>query len=453
MAIAENLKRYLDARHAAFELEQTAPFHSAHEAAALLAVAPREVVQAVPLHDRFGLVLAVIASDRHVNYEKLSRLLGRTLEPATTAQVLAAFRDCKGDALPPLGEAYGVRTILDDSLAGNDVIYFSGGDGETLVKVNSHLFFHLQRNAWLGSDFTDTVDGNTRQAARVNANVLLDKLEQLGHLPAMPDMAQAIMALHANSLADTKDLAAIVGRDPSLAALVMRYARSPLFGYRGSIDSLHEAISRVLGFDMVMSMAMGLATAKPFRIQRRGPLGLDAHWRHAVYSAAVAQSLAKEISPLLRPKPGLAYLAGLLHNCGHLLFGVLFKKEFGRLNEAILSQPEAKITDLETAIFGVTHCIAGARLLASWGLQEEIVAAARYHHEPDYEGPFASYVHLVRLVDHMLRGHGMGEGDSAVLPIELLEKLGLTEVQTLMAMNRVLEGCEGLNAIAHQVAA
>lgn len=453
MAIADNLKRYLDARHAAFEVEQTAPFNSPREAAALLAVSPREVVQAVPMRDRFGLVLAVVASDRHVNYEKMSRLLGRTVEPASTAEVLAAFRDCQGSMLPPLGEAYGVRTILDDNLVGSDVIYFSAGDGETLVKVNSHLFFQLQQSAWLGSDFTDAGSGDARPVARVDGSAVFDKLAQLGHLPPMPDMAQAILDLQANSLAGAKELAAVVSRDPSLAAQVMRYARSPLFAYRGSIGSLHEAISRVLGFDMVMNLTLGLAAGKPFRIQRRGPLGLDAHWRHAVYSAALAQSLAQEVRFPLRPKPGLVYLAGLLHNFGHLLFGVLLKKEFASLNDAILIQPEAHIVDLETMILGVTHAAVGAQLLANWGLQEEVVAAARHHHEPGYDGPYASYVHLVRLVDHMLKGHGMGDADSASMPGELLDKLGLTEVQTLMVMNRVLEGCEGLNVIAQQVAA
>lgn len=453
MAIAENLKRYLDARHAAFELEQTAPFHSAQEAAALLAVSPREVVQAVPMRDQFGLVLAVIASDRQVNYEKMSRLFGRALAPATSAEVAAAFRDCQGNVLPPIGEAYGVRTILDDSLADGNVIYFSAGDGETLVKVNSHLFFHLQQNARLGTDFTDTGHGDARPAAGVDANGIFDKLEQLGRLPAMPEMAQAVLALHADPLADAKDLAAIVSRDPSLAALVMRYAHSPLFGYRGALDSLQDAISRVLGFNVVMSLAMGLATAKPFRIQRRGPLGLDAHWRHAVYSAALAQALTREIKPQWRPKPGLAYLAGLLHNFGHLLFGALFKKEFAHLNDAILSQPQTPVTDLETGIFGVTHAALGARLLASWGLQDEVVAAVQYHHESVYEGAYGNYVYLVQLVDYMLKGHGMGEAVTSVPAGELLDKLGLTEVQTLMVMNRVLQDCEGLNVVAQQVVA
>lgn len=453
MAIADNLKRYLDTRHAAFEVEQTAPFSSPREAAVLLAVSPREVVQAIPLRDRFGLVLAVVASDRQVNVEKMSRMLGRTVEPASTAEVLAAFRDCQGSVLPPVGEAYGVRTILDDSLVGSDVIYFSAGDGETVIKVNSHLFFQLQQTARLGSDFTDEDGTDARPGARVDANAVFDKLEKLGHLPAMPDMAQAILALQLNPDAGAKELAAVVGRDPSLAAQVMRYACSPLFGYRGSLDSLQEAISRVLGFDAVMHLTLGLATGKPFRIQRRGPLGLDAHWRHAVYSAALAQALAQEIKPPLRPKPGLAYLAGLLHNFGHLLFGVLFKKEFACLNEAMLSQPEARIEDLESTIFGVSHAAVAARLLSHWGIQEEVVAAVRHHHEPGYAGPYASYVHLVRLVDHMLKGHGMGEADSVTIPAELLKTLGLTEVQTLMVMNRVLEGCEGLNVIAQQVAA
>jgi HD-like signal output (HDOD) protein/prolyl-tRNA editing enzyme YbaK/EbsC (Cys-tRNA(Pro) deacylase) len=454
MAIANNLKRYLDSRHVAFESIDLSPFDSAQEAAVLLNVPPRAVVHAEPMQDRFGIVLAVIPSNARVDYERVSRILGRTFEPATSAQVLASFRDCSASVLPPLGEAYGVRAILDDTLVDNDTIYFSAGDGVTVLKVNSQLFFRLQQSAWLCSNFTvlqqEAGDG---KSARVDAQAVLQQLETLGRLPVIPETAHAILRLHADPHAGAKDLAALVNTDPSLAAQVMRYAASPLFGYRGELSSVQDAIARVLGFDMVMHLALGLAAAKPFRVQRRGPLGLDAHWRHALYSAALAQALTLELALERRPKAGSAYLAGLLHNFGHLLMGHLFKKEFSEINDLLVAQAEVSVIDAETQVLGIGHDKLGARLLELWHLPGEVVTVAKYHHEAGYAGEHATCVGLVRLCDLMLREHGMGDGNDGDEMAPLLTQLGLTEVQTLMVMNRVLEGCEGLNVMAQQIAA
>lgn len=111
------------------------------------------------------------------------------------------------------------------------------------------------------------------------ATPLLDiksRIEALEQLPAMPGVARQIIQLRATPNAGVDALSKIVENDPSLAAQVLRYARSPLYAYRGKIDSVHTAIARVLGYDMVLNLALGIATAKPFKVPRKGPLGLDA---------------------------------------------------------------------------------------------------------------------------------------------------------------------------------
>jgi HD-like signal output (HDOD) protein len=171
----------------------------------------------------------------------------------------------------------------------------------------------------------------------------------------MPSLAQKIMQLNANPYAHADDLAKLVEKDPSLAAQIIRYAQSPFYGYQGKISSIRQAISRVLGYDMVMNIALGVASARPFKIQLDGPIGLNAFWRHATYSATVAQSLCGLIPREHRPQPGTAYLAGLLHNFGFLVLGHSFPEEFTKLHNAIIKEPETPIIELEQRILGVTH--------------------------------------------------------------------------------------------------
>lgn len=460
MGVATSIKRYLDRHGVSYGVHHLTGVTSVSEISERLGVSARAVVRGIALNDRFGLVLAVTSASEVANAEILSRLMGRKLEPATTAQVLSIFRDCDGAFIPPLGEAYGVRTIIDDSLVDNEFVYFCAGDATEVIQVTSKDFFKLQNSAWLCANFTTKAESGAVLAPRsetggqVESSVnIRSMLQDVTRLPPMPKMAQQIIRLSSNPYAGAKDLAKIVELDPSLSAQVMRYARSPFFAYQGEVDSLSVAISRVLGFDMVMNLTLGLATARPFRVQRTGPVGLDNFWRHAIYSGALAQSLCAEIPAAKRPKPGLAYLAGLLHNFGHLLIGHLLKREFAKLNESVAANPNVSIVDLELSMFEMHHGEIGALLLGDWGLPEEIVIATREHHNPSYDGAFATYSRLLQLVDHLLKVHGMGDATRSEVPPELLVALGITEVQTLLVMNRLLEGVEGLNSMAQTLAA
>ena len=291
-------------------------------------------------------------------------------------------------------------------------------------------------------------------AAQVSGPLLniRSRIERLDRLPPMPEMTQKIIQLSANPDAHVKDLVKVVQLDPSLAAQVMRYASSPFFSYRGNVDSLDTAIARVLGFNTVLNLALGATAAKPFRIPRNVPLGLDAFWRHAVYSAALVQALSSVLPGELRPPAGLAYLAGMLHNFGHLLLGHLFKKEFLILNKFIVNEPGKTVEEVEMEVLGADHGSIGAWLLAAWRLPEEVIVAAREHHNEDYEGPHAVYAQLVLVADRLLKSQGIGDAPHSDLPPRVLESLEIGEYQAVSISERILEGCEGLEMMARQFA-
>lgn len=287
------------------------------------------------------------------------------------------------------------------------------------------------------------------------------RIEQVYELPPMPAMASRVLQLRNNPNASVAELAGIVELDPSIAAQVIRYAVSPFYAYRGRIDSIGDAIARVLGFDMVMNMALGLATGKSFRNPGDGPLGLQAFWRHAVYTATLVQALAKRMPPNARPQPGMAYLAGLLHNFGFLLLGHLFPPEFKLLNKLVAAHPESPVTDLEKSVLGMGqaqgllemgHAQIGAWLMQSWQMPEEVIVSLREHHNADYGGEHAEFVHLVMVADHFLKGRDIGDAPDPALPPASLDRLGLKEEVVLQTAEQVLDDCGALDAMAMHIA-
>jgi len=279
------------------------------------------------------------------------------------------------------------------------------------------------------------------------------RIARLKRLPPMPEMAQRIVQLNSNPDAKVKDLVSIVELDPSLTAQVMRYSSSPFFGYRGKVDSVHTAISRVLGYNMVMNLALGVTAARSFKIPKNVPLGLDYFWHHAVYSAAMVQALSSALPAEIRPPAGLAYLAGLLHNFGHLLLGHLFKQEFLLLNKCISREPKRAVVDIEKEVLGVDHTRIGAWLLKAWRMPDEIVVATREHHNEYYQGPHAVYSQLVMLSDLLLKQYDISNDGPAEIPDSIMQMLELGEYQVAAISRQVLGDSTGLNSMAMQLSA
>jgi len=295
------------------------------------------------------------------------------------------------------------------------------------------------------------IDMNSQQE---QAKPLLDiklRISRLKRLPPMPEMARRIVQLNSQPNSSVKDLVSVVELDPSLTMQVMRYASSPFFGYRGKVDSVHTAISRVLGYNMVMNLALGVTAAKSFKIPKNVPLGLDAFWHHAVYSAALVQALSTALPAEIRPPAGLAYLAGLLHNFGHLLLGHLFKQEFLLLNKFIAREPGRSVVDIEKEVLGADHTRIGAWLMKAWNLPEEVIVATREHHNEYYQGPHAVYSQLVMLSDLLLKQYDVSSEGPGEIPDSVMQMLELGEYQVAMITRQVFEDCAGLDSIAMQM--
>ncbi len=268
----------------------------------------------------------------------------------------------------------------------------------------------------------------------------------------MPEMPAKILALHRNPAGTVDDLTAIIKTDPSLSAQVMRYANSALFNHHSPADSIKDAIFRILGYETVLHITLGYALGKAFKLPASGPLGNDNFWQHATFSAALAQQLAQAIPKARRPKPGLAYLSGLLHDSGFLVLHLFFRNEHAWLNKMLQAHPEQSISEMENRMLGVTHTELGSWLFQSWNMPAEIVCAVAQHHNLDYQGEHAEYALLLNLTERLLKTHGMSDADNDDIPESLLTRLGLEEEEVYLIMDKVLQGVATLRDMARSVA-
>jgi Ala-tRNA(Pro) deacylase len=105
------------------------------------------LAKCVMLEDDKGYLMAVLPATHKVDLGALHRELNRNLGLATDRELAELFRDCEPGALPPLGLAYGINTILDESLVNSPDIYFEGGDHRALVHMRGSEFLRSMANA------------------------------------------------------------------------------------------------------------------------------------------------------------------------------------------------------------------------------------------------------------------------------------------------------------------
>ena len=92
-------------------------------------------------------MMAVVPSSKQIQFSDLGRWLGRDVRLAGERDSMPLFADCELGAMPPIGAAFGLETILDDDLLNADDIYFEGGDHRTLVHVQGGDWRRLVRDA------------------------------------------------------------------------------------------------------------------------------------------------------------------------------------------------------------------------------------------------------------------------------------------------------------------
>jgi len=106
-------------------------------------ISGEQVAKGVLLKDESGYLLAVLPASYNIRVGTLRDLLNRPVELAPESDLVAVFPDCEVGAVPALGSAYDVPTVVDDSLVKLSEIYFEAGDHEELIKVTGAAFADL----------------------------------------------------------------------------------------------------------------------------------------------------------------------------------------------------------------------------------------------------------------------------------------------------------------------
>jgi Ala-tRNA(Pro) deacylase len=140
MAIASTVSKYLAECDVPYDVMGHTHTATSAESAAVSHVPGNRLAKSVVLEDAEGYLMVVLPANRRLDLSELQRQLKRNLELASEYELGNLFSDCEIGALPAIGPAYGVETLVDDAIAEQPEIYFEAGDHEQLIHVSAEVF-------------------------------------------------------------------------------------------------------------------------------------------------------------------------------------------------------------------------------------------------------------------------------------------------------------------------
>ncbi len=187
-------------------------------------------------------------------------------------------------------------------------------------------------------------------------------------IPAQPQSLVQLSLLLADDEINLQAAAALIETDMALAAAVMKAVNSSLYGLKGRVQSVHQAIS-YLGMREVAAITfeMGLRAAFPPSPE------LEPLWQRAGQRGLLMGRLATRLSL----DGWAAHSAGLFEECGKAVLLRHAPDHYKAMLRAAANDTE--LAALEHAGFGVSHDALGAALCDSWGLGAAAVASVRHH--------------------------------------------------------------------------
>ncbi len=419
------------------------------------------LVKSMLVEDAKGRVQVLIPADNILDIDALFRQFGRRFQAVPAAELRPLISKFELNAIPAIPSWQGMQTFVEASLLKKDRLLLESGNFGHVLELGQDEFGQMLNAAKTGSFGIKTPTLVTDPALdesqilssidRFTERRIRQRLDETLELPPLPETAQRIIKLRADPNADISDLTNIVEIDPSLAAQVVSWAASPYYSAPGKIKSVHDAIVRVLGFDMVLNLALGLSLGKTLSADVMSKREVDNYWRSAVYTAATVEGLVTSIERAHRPGFGMSYLSGLLNNFGQLVLAEIFPPYFESINRLTAANPHVAPATIEQHIIGVTGNQIAAWLLDNWNMPGEVVTALRQKYNTAYSGENQEYAKLVYVAQHLLAHAGFGDTLGGDIPQELFDDLHLDREAALLTVENIIESGEDLDAIAEKM--
>jgi putative nucleotidyltransferase with HDIG domain len=211
-----------------------------------------------------------------------------------------------------------------------------------------------------------------------NISVLSEKIvNSIDNLPQFPENILRIQKLISSPSSDMPSIARQISMDPALTADLLKVVNSAEYMLSKKVNNISEAV-KMMGLKGIRNLLYSYGTQKL--------LGDDTNekkklWEHSYKTAFYAYNLVKNF----RNDHGLlddVFVGAVLHDMGKIILLSLHPKMLDKIKE-FCHEKKLPASTFENISAGMNHAEIGALISEKWKFPDRLVAAIRYHHDPE----------------------------------------------------------------------
>ena len=251
-----------------------------------------------------------------------------------------------------------------------------------------------------------------KEAMVQNISILSEQIvENINSLPQFPENILLIQKLIADPSSDMSSIARQISMDPALTADLLKIVNSAQYMLSKKVDNISEAV-KMVGIRGIKNLLYSYGTQK---VLGDDTIDKKKLWEHSYKTAFYAYNLVKNFK---NDKMLLddVYVGGILHDMGKIIFSNVHPDMLEKI-KIFCTDKNLPASTFENLSAGMNHAELGALIAEKWNFPDRLVAAIRFHHDPE-----AAPVECKDMVDAVYLANMFCEYENGTVSFDQLEQ-------------------------------
>jgi len=211
-----------------------------------------------------------------------------------------------------------------------------------------------------------------------NMAVLSEEIvDSINSLPQFPENIMLVQKLINDPTSDMPAIARQISMDPALTADLLKMVNSAQYMLQKKVDSISEAV-KMIGIKGIKNLLYSYGTQK---VLGDDTLDKKILWEHSYKTAFYAYNLIKNFKNDANLLDDV-YVGGILHDMGKIIFSSVHPDLLDKI-KGFCTDKNLPASTFENLSAGMNHAELGALIAEKWNFPDRLVAAIRYHHDPE----------------------------------------------------------------------
>lgn len=258
--------------------------------------------------------------------------------------------------------------------------------------------------------------------------------ETIQSIPQLPENISRISRLLDDPASEIGQIISLIQQDVTLSTDLLKLVNSASFRMKKTSTSIEDSV-KMVGLRGVRNLVYAIGTLQNLTPATRSKRNL---WQHAHLVGSYALALACKFYATDKQILSDAYVCGLLHDIGKILFEAAHPETLQRLLDFCHTK-EIPPRVYEKIVAGANHAEIGALITKKWNFPEVITSAIEFHHTPTAAPEnYRKIVEIVYLANALCHYQDQTEDFSRLNP-SVLSSFGICDEKQLQRLIKEID--------------